>query len=130
MRSRHLLLAGLLAFLVACGGGAAPTAGDISAEETLARIEKSDAPLLLDVRTPEEFAAGHVPAAWNLPIDQLPARLAELASHRSSGVIVYCERGPRAARAIEELRAAGFTDVQHLSGDMSGWREAGLPVER
>jgi len=117
-------------FALACGGSATPTGGDISAEETLARIERSAAPLVLDVRTPEEFAAGHVPGALNLPHDQLPARLTELASHKSSGVIVYCERGSRATRAIEALEAAGFEDVQHLAGDMSGWRAQGLPVEQ
>jgi rhodanese-related sulfurtransferase len=124
----RFLLPAFLAALIACGG-ATPKAGDISAEETLALIERSDAPLVLDVRTPEEFAAGHVPGALNLPHDQVPVRLAELASHKSSSVIVYCERGPRAIRAIEALEAAGFQGVQHLAGDMSGWRAQGLPVE-
>jgi rhodanese-related sulfurtransferase len=44
-------------------------------------------------------------------------------------VVVYCERGGRAAKAADVLRDAGFT-VRHLTGDMSGWREQGLPVER
>ncbi len=132
MRDRRSWLPGLLALALACGGsaGQGATASDISAEAALDRIERGNAPLVLDVRTPEEFAAGHVPGARNLPHDQLPARLAELESARTSGVIVYCERGGRAARAIQALRAAGFENVQHLGGDMSGWRGEGLPVER
>jgi phage shock protein E len=88
------------------------------------------APLVLDVRTPAEFAEGHVPHAINLPHDQLEARLAELAPGGDRTVVVYCKSGKRAAIASEILAEAGFSDLRHLTGDMDGWRAAGLPVER
>jgi rhodanese-related sulfurtransferase len=116
----------------ACGvdAGSAPDASaEISQKEVLASIGTQQAPLLLDVRTPEEYASGHVPGARNLPIDQLPARSGELAAYRDQPVVVYCERGPRGAKAAEDLTAAGFTSVRSLAGHMSAWREAGLPTE-
>lgn len=104
-------------------------AADIAASEVAARIEAGAAPLLLDVRTPEEFASGHVPGALNIPHDQLVQRLGEIEVHRAAEVVLYCERGGRAARAADVLTDAGFRQIRHLAGDMSAWREAGRPAE-
>ena len=116
------------ALLVHFGCGGAPAdANEVTPEQVLAAQRSAQAPLLLDVRTPDEFASGHVPGAVNVPIDQLAARTGELDAQRE--VVVYCERGGRAAKAADALTAAGFTDVKLLSGHMSGWRDAGLPTE-
>ena len=102
---------------------------DISQSEVLALEKAGTTPRFIDVRTPEEFAAGHVPGAVNIPRDQLPQHFSEL---EASGqpIVVYCERGPRALAAQATLRDAGVSRVQHLSGDMAGWRAAGLPIEK
>lgn len=121
-----LLLAAALA--LACGPAAG--VGAVAPADVLARIEGGNAPLLLDVRTPAEFAAGHVPGAVNIPLDALGERLDDLARELDREVVVYCERGPRAARAAASLAAAGFSAVRHLEGHMSGWQDAGLPVAR
>lgn len=65
--------------------------------------------LILDVRTPVEFAAGHVRGARNVPVDQLGVRLAELGD--PGPVVVYCATGARSARATSVLKAAGFDVV-------------------
>ena len=117
----------LLAVILACGGGPEPTSGEISAQTVLAFAGQANAPLVLDVRSADEFASGHVPGAVNISHEQVSARLGELDSTRE--VVVYCERGGRAAKAAEVLSGAGFT-VKHLAGDMNGWREQGLPIER
>lgn len=122
-----LLLCSLASGAIGCGAGDA--AGDISQTELRAAIDAPRAPLVLDVRTPEEYASGHLPGARNVPIDQLPARTGELTAYRDQPLVVYCERGPRAAKAALELAAAGFTSVRSLAGHMSAWREAGLPTE-
>ncbi len=74
---------------------------------------------LVDVRTPEEFAAGHLPDAINLPVTVLPARLAELGP-KEGPLVVYCRSGNRSARAKRTLEAAGFQRVLDL-GAMSNW---------
>ena len=103
----------------------------ISSTELLARIENQDADLVvLDVRTPAEFAAGHVPGARNLPHDELPARLAELSSLKDKDVVLYCRSGRRTAIAVQTLRAAGFTKLLHLEGDIGAWEAAKQPLER
>ncbi|MFZ5893330.1 MAG: rhodanese-like domain-containing protein [Myxococcota bacterium] len=72
-------------------------------------------PTLLDVRTREEFGAGHVEGAVNVPIDELERRLSELGSPEHP-IAVYCRSGRRSARAVSLLRAAGFETVTDLGG--------------
>ena len=121
------LLLCVLAAAAGCRAGA--ESADVSPAELAALLDAGQSPLLLDVRTPEEYAGGHVPGARNLPIDELPSRLGELGADRAAPIVVYCERGPRAERAADALAAAGFTGVRRLAGSMSAWRSAGLPVE-
>ena len=125
---RCTLCALVLVAAIACGPAMSnpPT---ISNAELAAQIKDGHAPLVLDVRSPEEFKGGHIPGAVNIPIDQLPSRLGELGIAKSDEVVVHCERGPRAAKAEALLRESGYTDVADLAGHMKGWRDAGLPVE-
>jgi rhodanese-related sulfurtransferase len=130
LERRSLQLGAALALTLAVASlRPSPNAADVAAGEILARIESGTAPVLLDVRTPEEFASGHVPGALNIPHDELAQRLGEIEGRQSSEVVVYCERGPRAARAANILAGAGFREVRHLEGDMSAWRAAGRPTE-
>src|SRR5262245_31665615 len=79
------------------------------------RIESKDANLVvLDVRTPEEFAAGHLPGARNIPHDQLADRLGELAGAKDKDVVVYCRSGRRSAMALDTLSKNGFKHPLHL----------------
>jgi rhodanese-related sulfurtransferase len=111
-----------LALTLGCAAGV--ESEQITPQELLAQ---GNSPLVLDVRSGEEFASGHVPGAVNVPYDQVAARVAELGAPRE--VVVYCERGPRASKAAAVLSGAGFA-VRHLVGHMSGWREAGFPIAR
>jgi phage shock protein E len=74
---------------------------------------------LIDVRTPEEFAAGHIPNAINIPVSELGGRLAEVGP-KDKTVVVYCRSGARSSRARQELLNAGFKEVINL-GAMSNW---------
>jgi rhodanese-related sulfurtransferase len=83
--------------------------------------------VILDVRPAEEFAAGHIPGALSVPLDQLDAALARLP--KRARIVAYC-RGPYcvlAPQAVERLRAKGF-DARRLVDGMPEWRLAGLPV--
>ena len=84
--------------------------------------------IVLDVRTPEEFAAGHVPGAKNVPYDLVAARLGEIP--RDKDVVLYCKSGRRAGLAADVLAANGYTRLSHLEGDMTAWVANGRPVEK
>jgi|SRR5712671_2597810 len=104
---------------------------DIKPDALLARTAKHDAALvILDVRTPEEFAQGHVPGAKNIPHDQLPNRIAEIMGDKDKDIVLYCRSGRRAGLAAETLQANGFHKLLHLEGDMLQWTEANRAVEK
>lgn len=86
-------------------------------------------PAVVDVRTGSEYAGGHLPGAVNIPVQALPFRMAAVPVHeRSEPVVVYCAHGPRAGLAGFFLRVAGFSEVNHLQGDIRSWRAAGYPL--
>jgi rhodanese-related sulfurtransferase len=100
----------------------------IPAQEVLERAKKGLV-VVLDVRPPEEYAAGHLPGAVNVPIKQLEARLASLP--RRKEIVAYC-RGPyclMSFEAVQKLRKRGFR-ARRLVDGFPEWRAAGLPVER
>jgi phage shock protein E len=109
----------------------AAAAEPISQSDLLARLDRKDSSLVvLDVRTPEEFAAGHVPGARNVSHDQLPAKLAEMSPLKDKEVVLYCRSGRRTAIAEQTLRGAGFGKLRHLEGDWLAWEAEKKPVER
>lgn len=95
--------------------------GDVSAVNAQSLV--AEGAVLVDVRTPEEFVAGHIEGARNIPVDSLNARLADLGPPASTTVVVYCQTGSRSTQAARTLRDAGFTSVHNL-GPMSAWRPA------
>lgn len=100
----------------------------ISAATLESRLGTPSAPVVLDVRTPEEYAAGHLPGARLIPHDRLAQRLAELDQVKDQELIVYCRSGRRAALAIDLLKRAGFSRIGHLQGDYQGWSAEKRPV--
>lgn len=81
---------------------------------------------LLDVREPDEWAAGHAPQAHHIAMMQIPARLAEVPVDRE--VVVVCRVGERSANVVAYLRANGFDRVHNLDGGMVDWQATGRPV--
>ena len=91
--------------------------GDVSSAD--ARQLVASGARLVDVRTPGEFAAGHIPGAVNIPVQQLDNRLAEL-QPKDAAIVVYCRSGSRSSSAARMLKNAGFAVVHDL-GPMSRW---------
>lgn len=119
-----------LALLVSAAACADSDAALVDQDTLLARLDAQDTELVvLDVRTAEEFAQGHVPGARNISHDELGARLGELAGERDKDLVIYCRSGHRAGIAVETLHAAGFTRLFHLEGDFLGWTAAGRKTE-
>ncbi len=79
--------------------------------------------LLVDVRTPEEYAAGHLPGAVNIPLDQLPKRLEELGKPGEQTIVVYCRSGNRSGQALGWLNRQGYDQV-HYGGGLEEMRES------
>lgn len=119
----------VLMFLVITACSSAEKAAVISQSELVSRINDKSAPIILDVRSRDEYNQGHVPGAINVPYDHYEAALLDLKLNKSDEVIVYCERGGRAKKVEKSLENQGFFEVRHLEGDMSGWRNAGLLIE-
>lgn len=86
-------------------------------------------PRLLDVRSPAEFAAGHVPGSQNVPLDELRARRDELCRDLPDGTVLVCRSGARATRAGQLLAEAGYA-ARVLDGGIVAWEAAGAPVHR
>lgn len=84
-----------------------------------ARTLVANGALLLDVRTPSEFASGHIDGAVNIPVQELERRIAEIHDRRRP-IVVYCQSGRRSAAATQMLRSAGYAEVHDL-GPMSAW---------
>jgi phage shock protein E len=93
--------------------------------EALRALLETDAPVILDVRSPEEYAAGHVPGARHIPIDDLGARRDELPRDRV--LVPYCNMfhpgSSRGERAADLLRRAGY-DARALLGGYPAWQAA------
>lgn len=84
--------------------------------------------LVLDVRTPAEFATGHVRDAKNIALNELTAKIAELAKYKDKPVIVVCQSGIRSTKAMTLLKKAGFSQVVCMDGGMAVWHKQGLPT--
>ena len=101
---------------------------DVTVEEASELIQ-SDAPVIvLDVRTPGEFAEGHIEGAVNLDVmsDTFIEDLAKL--DKGASYVVHCRSGKRSAKAIEAMKAAQIQSIAHMNAGLNGWSAAGLPV--
>lgn len=101
----------------AATGGAATTS---SRDPAAAKKLIGEGAVVFDVRSPDEFGAGHLPTATNLPIDQFASRLAEVeqavGADKSKPIVVYCGTGARASKAKQTLTEAGYTNVVNGGG--------------
>ncbi len=84
--------------------------------------------VVIDIRSADAYARGHIVNAKNIPSDELDARLDQLKKHKSTPIIAVCDNGITSTRAVNTLRGAGFESVYGLKGGMNGWSQSGLPV--
>lgn len=120
----------VLAMGLATFGAVASDSNYVKNTVLAAQIDGGQAPLVIDVRTPDEYRRGHVPAAVSMPIQIFSRELQTLSVDKGHPIVVYCELGPRAGVAKAALHLAGYTQVIYLEGHMRGWRESGLNIEK
>lgn len=120
---KSLVVAVLLA---ACSKSESPPAATQAPAKTsskdpqAARTLIAKGAVVLDVRTPEEFASGHLPTATNIPVQDVPARITDIdkltGGDKAKPIVTYCASGARSAKAKEALEAAGYTNVVNGGG--------------
>jgi rhodanese-related sulfurtransferase len=86
--------------------------------------------VVLDVRTPKEFAAGHIPGAVNVDWNAADFATKAAALDPSKTYLVHCAVGGRSAKASDKMAALQFTNVYNLEGGMKAWEKAGKPVKK
>jgi rhodanese-related sulfurtransferase len=86
--------------------------------------------LLLDTRSSGEFNAGHIKGAKNVPVSEFAGKVSSLESYKNRPVLVYCNTGNTATRAIKILKAQGFSNIKHLEGGIMAWKDANLPITK
>lgn len=119
--------AGLVIFVLVrpLSNNSAGAISQLTPEQYATRYSEGSEHVLVDVRTPDEFASGHIPGAINIPVDSLEAELDQLPSDQE--IVVYCQSGNRSAQASRILAGAGF-NVSDLGGIIA-WRSNGYPVQ-
>jgi rhodanese-related sulfurtransferase len=98
----------------------------ISVSDANAMIQSSPNLLVVDVRTSQEYAQGHLKGAMNIPLSDLPVQIGGL--DRNRPILVYCQTGVRSAQAATMLVNAGFTQVYDMEGGLTAWINAGYPT--
>ena len=124
-----LVLALLTSFFVVVFTELRRKAGDVTSilASNAVQLINNDA-AVIDVRSAESFARGHITNARNVPFDELEGRLDKLASLKSKPIIAVCDAGITSNKALAKFKEAGFESVYNLKGGMTGWSQEGLPI--
>ncbi len=104
-------------------------AGALSASGAVQLINREKA-VVVDVSETEEFAAGHVSGAKNVPFSELESRLPALVKNKALPLILVCASGARASRGVAVAKKLGYEQAQALGGGLKAWKEANLPLEK
>ncbi|TAM38883.1 MAG: rhodanese-like domain-containing protein [Burkholderiaceae bacterium] len=104
------------------------TGGKLDPASAVQLINRERA-VVVDVSEPEEFAAGHIGGAKNVPFGQLEKKLTETVKNKSLPLILVCATGARSNRAIVAAKKLGYEQAQALSGGLKAWKDANLPVQ-
>lgn len=122
-----LLLAGTL-FATPQHATVNKAARQTTAEQLQQAMGKDTKILVIDVRSAQEFAAGHIPGAVNIPSDQLARKLEEMKVAKGTTVVTMCEHGGRSSRAALELQKLGYKTASYCTID--SWKKCGYKVEQ
>ena len=103
-------------------------AGKLSPTDAVQLINREKA-VLIDVSEPAEYAAGHALGARSVPLGKLESSN-DLPKNKTLPLVVLCQTGARAGRAVATLKTLGFQNARALAGGLEAWRAANLPVEK
>ena len=100
------------------------------AADVKARLGTPQVPLMVDLRTPPEFAIAHLPGAVNIPVSELEKRLDEARPAEGQDLLIYCLNGSRTRQAEPLLYAHDINSFYHLEGELEGWLQKNYPFEK
>jgi rhodanese-related sulfurtransferase len=117
---------GLLFIFISGANAALPT---ITTEEIVKTLkEKPESIFLLDVRTPGEYASGHISGSTLIPMRQVPSNMGRIPKDKV--VVVVCATGARSGAVVDYLLKNGYTQVKNYPQGMMGWQRSGQPIKR
>lgn len=102
---------------------------DLLPDALFDRLNAGKKIFLVDVRRPDEFAAGHIPGAVNVPVEEIAGRPGLLPADAAACIVAYCRSGRRSAAAAPTLLALGYSAVYNMPGGILAWQAAGYPIE-
>lgn len=105
------------------------TGGSLTAAGAVQLINREKA-VVIDVCETDEFAAGHVGGAKNIPLNQLEEKLPAAVKNKALPVILVCQTGARSGRAVAIAKKLGYEQAQALAGGLVAWKSANLPLEK
>ncbi|THT99396.1 rhodanese-like domain-containing protein [Lampropedia puyangensis] len=88
----------------------------------------SEKAAVVDIRSSEDYAAGHIKGAKHVSLDQVEQQLGNVAKNKATPVLFVCATGTRAGKAVAAAKKLGYEQAQVVSGGMKAWKEAGLPL--
>ncbi len=106
-----------------------PSVKNVELQEALELVAKPDT-YILDVRSAEEFSAGHIEGAHLIPIRDFKKRLSLLPANKEQNILVYCSRGGRSTRAAGIMQKQGYSNIYNFKGGMDAWESARQPIEK
>jgi hydroxyacylglutathione hydrolase len=118
----------LTVFLFIVGCSDSTSLAEISPQQA-SKIVASDNAIIIDVRTQEEWDAGHIPGAIHIPLSEVKGRLDDFKIYEDKTLVMQCHSGKRSAKAANILLDAGFNNVSNLKGGIMAWKAEKLPIE-
>ena len=105
------------------------TGSSLTADGAVQLINREKA-VVIDVCEADEYAAGHVGGAKNIPLSQLEQKLPTTVKNKALPVILVCQSGARSGRAVAIAKKLGYEQAQSMAGGLGAWKSANLPIEK
>jgi rhodanese-related sulfurtransferase len=102
----------------------------VSPAAAIRLMNNEDDALIIDIRAEADYKKGHIKGAKNIPLTNMTAGLDKYTTYKNKSVLIYCNSGNSATRAIKLLKAAGFDKVNNLDGGIAAWKEANMPLSK